>query len=105
MRRLIYATEARENLREISDFIAEESGSEDIAESFMIGIDERCRRIASLPGTLGSPRPELRSDLRSTPHKGYAIFFRYRPNTVEIVNVLHGSRDVIEYYGKTDDDR
>src|SRR3546814_7136971 len=32
------------------------------------------------------------SDL-STPHKGYLIFFRYRDEALEIVTILHGSRD------------
>jgi plasmid stabilization system protein ParE len=101
-RRLVYTTAAREDLRSISDFIADETGSEDVAESFVVGIDARCRRLAELPGMLGTARPELRADLRSTPHRGYLILFRYRPDLVEIVNVLHSRRDVEAYF--SDDD-
>ena len=50
---------------------------------------------------MGSARPELGQGTRSTPHKGYIIFFRYAEDAVEIINILHASRDVIAYF--TDD--
>lgn len=93
-----FTAQARENLREISDFISDESGSEDVAESFLSQLVERCRHIASLPGTLGTIRTELREDIRSTPHKGYVIFFRYQADVLEVVGVLHGSRDIVAYF-------
>jgi len=98
-RDLRFTARARENLREISDFISDESGSEDVAESFLSQLVGRCRHIAALPGMLGTPRGELRDDIRSTPHKGYVIFFRYRDDAIEVVNVLHGSRDAMAYFG------
>lgn len=93
-RALRFTKAARENFREISEFVTEQSSSEDVAESFASQLAERCRRIATLPGTLGTARPELRTEIRSTPHKDYLIFFRYERDAVEIVNVLHGSRDL-----------
>jgi toxin ParE1/3/4 len=98
MTHLSYTADARDNLRAIADFIADESGDEDVAESFIVLLDARCRKIASLPGTLGTARPELHHDLRSIPHKGYLIFFRYLDDGLEIVNILHGSRDVTAFY-------
>ena len=56
------------------------------------------RKLASLPGTLGRARPELRPDIRSFPFKGYVIFFRYAADTFERVNVLEGHRDVVAYF-------
>lgn len=97
--KLTYTTEARADLRGISDYIADESGSEDVAESFIVQLDERCRRLASLPGTLGTARPELRKDVRSTPHKSYVIFFRYADDALEIVNVLRANRNLSAYFG------
>jgi hypothetical protein len=35
----------------------------------------------------------------STPHRGYLVFFRYAADAVEIVNVLHASRDVEQLFG------
>jgi len=62
------------------------------------GLREQCRKLASLPGTLGRARPELRSDMRSFPYKGYVIFFRYAGDRFEVVNVLEGHRDTISYF-------
>ena len=59
-------------------------------------------KLASLPGTLGRPRPALRPDIRSFPFKGYVIFFRYEGDAMEVVNVLEGHRDVPSHFGKDD---
>lgn len=98
-RDLRFTAEARANLREISDFISDESGSEDVAESFLSQLVERCAHIASLPGRLGTHRSELHPAVRSTPHKGYVIFFSYREEVLEIVAILHGSRDAVSHFG------
>jgi plasmid stabilization system protein ParE len=46
----------------------------------------------------GRPRPELRLDLRSHPHRNYVIFFRYVGDALEIVHVLEGHRDVVAFF-------
>jgi toxin ParE1/3/4 len=51
-----------------------------------------------LPATLGTARPELRPDIRSTPCQGYTIFFRYLGDTVQIVSVLGAHRDIEGYF-------
>lgn len=96
--KLSFGNRARENIGEISEFITETSGSEDVAESFVFQLLERCGHLASLPGSLGTSRPELAEGIRSTPHKGYIIFFRYAGGVLEVVNVLHASRDLIAYF-------
>lgn len=101
-RNLRYTTQALENLRDIADHIATESGSEDVAEAFILQIDARCNRLASLPGLLGTLRPELGDDIRSTPHKGYVIFFRYRGDLLEVLATLHGSLDIVRYFNEDD---
>lgn len=58
----------------------------------------KCRQLASLPATLGTARPELRADIRSTSSQGYVIFFRYRADFLEVVDILHASRDVLRYF-------
>jgi toxin ParE1/3/4 len=55
------------------------------------------------PAAPGRARPDLRADIRSTPFKGYVIFFRYLPSErereiLEIVNVLEGHRDLVGYF-------
>ncbi len=99
MRQLHYTDEADRNLVEIAVYIATESSGRDVAVAFTERLRAKCRQLASLPATLGSARPELRADIRRTPCQGYAIFFRYRTDDVlEIVNILHGSRDIDSYF-------
>lgn len=97
-RRLHITDNAFDDLGEIAEFIAEQSGSRAVADAHQDRLLSRIARLADLPGTLGTARPDVRADLRSVPHKGYVIFFRYTNDAVEIVNVLHASRDVIAYY-------
>jgi len=94
VRRLIITDHAIAELTEISGYIADTSGSPAMAERFAKELINRCEKLASLPGTLGRARPELRPDLRSIAHKSYVIFFRYRGDRVEIVSILNGLRDI-----------
>lgn len=98
MRALSFTQAANDDLADIAFFIANESGSREAAEQFARQLRAKCARLAELGGALGTARPELGSDLRSVPSKGYVIFFRYQDKRVEIVNVLHGSRDVKAYF-------
>jgi toxin ParE1/3/4 len=96
-RHLRYLDAARGDLVDIAVYIAEQSSTA-TAREFIDGLRDRCRRLAALPGILGTARPELGDDIRSTPCRGYVIFFRYRSDTLEIISVLHGSRDVDAYF-------
>ncbi len=58
-RRLRYSSAARDNLRDIADYLTDDSGSEDVAEAFILELDARCRRIASLSGQLEPHVPNL----------------------------------------------
>lgn len=98
MRGLRFAGSAIDDLDSILTYLARETGDVETAIEFTDHLKRRCARLADLPGTLGTARPDVRADLRSVPHKGYVIFFRYTNDAVEIVNVLHASRDVIAYY-------
>lgn len=97
-RALGYTETAEANLADISVYIANESGLRSAGQEFSDQLRAKCRRLASLPGTLGTARPDLGDDLRSTPHKGYVIFFRYTPDALEIINILSASRDLISYF-------
>lgn len=98
MRRLQYTDAAASDLLEIALYIATESQSRELASAFVERLRAKCRHLASLPATLGTSRPELRRDIRSTPCQGYVIFFRYRGDALEVVNILHASRDVIRHF-------
>lgn len=98
MRQLVYLAAARDDLLAIQRHINAAAGLE-IAEAFVARLRSRCRRLAELPGILGTARTELGADVRSTSYESYVIFFRYRGETVEIINILHASRDIAGYFG------
>jgi len=100
MRDLRYTTAALTDLADIAAYIADESGSREVAEAFVARLRRKCRDLAALPGTMGRARPELRPDIRSTAFRNYAIFFRYRDETLEIVAVLERHRDVEQAFGE-----
>ena len=98
MRRLVYLSSARQDFRDILRYLTLESGDRAIARAFVDRLQQQCRKLASLPGKLGRARPELRSDLRSFPYRGYIIFFRYDAETLEVVNVLEGHLDFLSLF-------
>lgn len=95
MRRIVFLDAAVNDFTAILAFVTRESGSLAIGRGFVDLLRQQCRKLASLPGTLGRPRPELHPDIRSFAFKGYVIFFRYGDGTFEVVHVLEGHRDVI----------
>ena len=98
MRRLILLDTALADFADILDYITRESGSRVIGRRFVDRLRQQCKRLASLPGTLGRARPELRPDMRSFTFKSYVIFFRYHGDNFEVVNVLEGHRDIVAYF-------
>jgi plasmid stabilization system protein ParE len=92
MPRLVYRPSADDNLEEIFDYFARDTIAR--ALSFTDELRHQCRRLAGLPGTLGTPRPRLDRDIRSFTYKGYVILFRYVGDTLEVVNIIEGHRDI-----------
>lgn len=94
MPKLVVLDEAYEDLVRQTLFIADASGSRAIAEAFATRIQERCRRLAGHAFRLGRARPEIRGDLRSVVQDGHIILFRYIADTLEIVAIVEGHRDL-----------
>ncbi len=74
MRQLWFTDDASDNLVEIALYIASESQSRKIALAFVERLRAKCRHLASLPATLGTARPDLREDIRSTSCPSSAAF-------------------------------
>lgn len=83
--------EARQDLQDIADYIARDDRR--AARRFARMLRDRCAFLAANPH-IGRERPELRKDLRSFPVQSYVIFYRILDGTVEIANIVHGSRDL-----------
>jgi toxin ParE1/3/4 len=82
---------AKSDLVGIWDYIADDN--EGHADAFVDRIDQKLLALASNP-TMGRARDEFVKGLRSFPVGRYVIFYRPIPKDVEIVRVLHGSRDI-----------
>ena len=87
------------DLIEQADYIAE--NNLDVAERFLRAAESKFQKIGSFP-QIGKPldvcSPRL-AGLRQYPVKGFKnclIFYRTIDSRVEIIRVLHGSRDLLE---------
>ena len=54
--------------------------------------------LSTLP-LAGRTREEFEAGLRSFPVESYIAFYRVRNNTVEIVRIIHGARDLGAIFG------
>ena len=63
-----------------------------------------CRRSPRLSAKLGRARPELGEAIRSTPYKGYVIFFGYVGARFEVIAILEGHRDIDAHFSGPEDE-
>ena len=83
---------AREDLTQIEDDVAVRRGN-NAAQKVLSTILEKACLHARFPG-IGRSRDDLSPGLRSFVVLPYVIFFRPVNNTIELVRILHGRRDV-----------
>jgi plasmid stabilization system protein ParE len=107
--RLVYRTSALRDLANIASFIEHESSDRNAAIAFIKKLTDYCEHLATLPGLMGRPRPELRPYYRSTTFGSYVIFLRYADDDgprshLYVVNVIHGARDIDAYFAAQPDD-
>lgn len=91
--RSVLSPEAAADLREIADYIADESP--DAARRFIAKLREAIQKIAETPG-IGHLREDLTDQpVRFWPVGRYLIVYRQTGDKPpEIARVLHGARDV-----------
>ena len=82
-----------DDLAEIWSYIAEDSPNR--ADTFIDSIDRKFHDLARSPH-IGRSRNELLPDLYSFPVGRYIIFYLIIPDGIEVVRVLHASRDIDE---------
>ena len=95
---------ARSDIIEQADFL-EHVADLDVAERFLDAVEASLERLASMP-LLGSPlhfaNPVL-AGLRRWPVESFEkhlIFYRPLPDGIEVIRVLHGSRDIPRILGE-----
>jgi toxin ParE1/3/4 len=82
---------AAADILEIWDYIAEDSLDE--ADLWVDRLDEKLGLLATQP-SMGRARNELAAGLRSFPFGRYVIFYVPLADGIDVVRVLHSSRDV-----------
>jgi toxin ParE1/3/4 len=82
---------ARADLNAIWDYIAQDSIS--AADGVLSEIYDTLVRLSEMPG-MGRRREELAPNLRSFPVNSYIIYYQRIEDGIEVMRVLHGSRDV-----------
>ena len=88
--------EARADLDAIWLYVAERGGIE-TADRLIDAFIERFPLLASTPG-MGFAREDFAPGLRSFPVGDYLIFYRRASGHIDIVRVLHGSRDLPRFF-------
>ena len=91
MARFRRTAEAENDLLSIWQYIAEDNAQ--AANRLLLSIDEKCELLADNP-KLGPARPDIAPDLRYFAVGSYLILYREISNSVEIVRVLHGARNL-----------
>ncbi|WP_443025484.1 type II toxin-antitoxin system RelE/ParE family toxin [Sphingomonas sp. PB4P5] len=62
-RPLNYLASARGDLEAIANYLEDETGSAALADAFADRLRAKCRKLAALPGSLGTERPKLQSGI------------------------------------------
>jgi toxin ParE1/3/4 len=84
--------QAKDDLRDIWYAVA--SGRDDrTADRLVTLILDKCRSHAQVPEG-GRLREELSAGLRSFPVKPYVVFYRPVEDTILVLRILHGRRDL-----------
>jgi plasmid stabilization system protein ParE len=68
------------------------------ASQFLFSDSPRITKDTNEFPELGRSRDELCQGCRSLLVKKYLVFYRLLPNAIEIVRVLHGSRNLPEFF-------
>ncbi len=100
--KVILKPQAKVDLVELSDFISQRNLA--AAERFLDAVEAALGRLSKMP-ELGTP-----CDFQSSSAAGirvwsisgfgnYLIFYRCQEDTIDIVRVLHGSRDIEVIFG------
>ena len=85
---------AQDDLDQIIAWIANESGSVEIALDFADTLAERCAAIGAQDFKQGRFCPELGAGLYQINQVNYLIFVRYHDDRMDVVNILEGHRDI-----------
>ena len=96
-RQVQVSREAKADLREIRDHIA--ASNVDAAKKLVQQIAVTFDSLGDMP-MVGRKRDDLAYGLRSLAVGKYIVVYRLMENSIEIVRVLHGARDIPSFFGE-----
>lgn len=91
---VVFSHEARRQLGALQRYLAREA-SPVVASRYTAAVVDTCVMLSSFPHR-GTPRPEIRAELRTTHHKGRTtIAYRIAEDRKEVVvlGIFHGGQD------------
>lgn len=100
MSRISLTGDARQDLKGIYDFIADDNIA--AAHKEIRRLQERWRVLLDQP-RIGTKRDDIRPDMRSITEGNYAIFYRVVDSGIQIIRVLHTSMDAVRAFKQMQD--
>ena len=95
MATLMISPQADQDLLDIWLYIAEDNLVN--ADRFLDKINDTAQRLAEFKD-IGTDRPELADELLIFPLDRYMLYYRKKDAGIELVRVLHSSRDVLQLF-------
>ena len=95
-RSIVWAPEAEADLAEIWNYYLEVAGSK-AADARVRAIGDACRMLKEHP-LAGRSRDVIRSGLRSALASPYVLFYRVEGNTVQLIRIIDGRRDIEDIF-------
>jgi len=93
--KLEFSVRAVDDLEEIWLYVAADSGKN--ADKLLRQITEKCSKLLGFP-KIGKERNDLFVGLRSFPAGNFIIFYQETDSEVEIVRIIHSSRDIRQIF-------
>lgn len=97
MKSLRITVPASKDLNTISDYFL--SQSIDSGERFVEAFNQKCQYLAKYP-YIGKSYADLRPDLRGLSLMGYIVFYRVSDDSVEILRVVSGYRNLQDIFSE-----
>ena len=91
MTQYLIAPEAIQDLQIITDYLAKTNLT--TAEKLINQFEKKCLYLVQFP-KIGRIYSHIRPYLRGLPLNGYIIFYRLSQDTVEIMRIVRGNRDL-----------
>lgn len=101
MPRLVLPPAVRRDISDLLAYLVRQGADRRVARLFVTSLRQQCEKLAGLPGTLGTPRPDLAEGVRSFPYRGYVIFFIYGRGSFRVLRIIEGHRDMPQHIPST----